>query len=405
VHERKNDASSFSIFHILYKYRWTKEKQMNAQVCNKDNNDNKIVFFSESIGTGGAEVYLHMLASGLSREQFDVRVAIPKNRVTEEFVTGLRLKGIKVDFIKRYNILNYFFYFRRNKPDYIHFNVPIPNIICCTTAILAGIIYSRSKLYVTEHMVPPGYKPHPIIQVLIRLLYAKLEMSITVSNKNKEALVNNFRLSKNKIKVIYNCIDINYITNYNREIVIELKRKFMLKDSSIVFGTVARLDTQKGHEFLINASKNVIREVPGSIFLFVGRGKLKDQLIQKINDNNLSEYYRLAGYQENLPEIFALIDIFVLPSISEGFPFAILEAMAARKPVIATNVGGVPEIITNNVNGILIEPMNSDALARAMILLAKDPKKRVCIAKMGYENIIKNYSLEKMILTTKEIYK
>ncbi len=399
------------MFRILSPYKSdinmhsTNEKQMNAQICSNTNKRKDLVLFTESIGTGGAEVYLQMLASGLSRGQFDIRVAIPKNKGTEEFVTGLRSKGIKVDFIKRYNILNYFFYFRKNKPDHIHFNVPIPNIICCTTAILTGIIYSRSKLYVTEHMVPPGYKPHPIIQILIRLLYAKLDMSITVSNKNKEALINNFRLSKNKIKVIYNCIDIDYIRNYNRDISRELKKKFSIKDSAIVFGTVGRLDTQKGHEFLINASKNVIREVPASLFLFVGRGKLKDQLIQKINDNNISEYYRLVGYQENLPEILALIDIFVLPSISEGFPFAVLEAMAAKKPVIATSVGGVPEIITNNVNGILVEPMDSDALAKAMILLAGDTKKRNYIAEMGFEKITENYSLEKMISTTEEIYK
>ena len=151
---------------------------------------------------------------------------------------------------------------------------------------------------------------------------------------------------------------------------------------------------------LINASKNVIKEVPQSIFLFVGRGNNKDQLMQKINENKMSEYYRLAGYQENLSEIFALIDIFVLPSISEGFPFAILEAMAANKPVIATNVGGVPEIITNNINGILVEPMDPDALAKAMIILAKDTKKRNHIAEKGFKKIRENFSLDKMILAT-----
>lgn len=364
-----------------------------------------IVFFTESTGIGGAEVYLKVLASSLNNDKFDIRVAIPKNIGTEKFVNELRSKGIKVDFIKKYNILNYFFYFRKNKPDYIHFNVPIPTIYCCTIAILAGIIYSRSRLFVTEHMVPSGYKPHPFIQVIIRLLYAKLDMSITVSNKNKEALINNYKFKKNKIKVIYNCIDIDYIKNYNRDISIELRKKFSISDSAIVFGTVGRLDTQKGHEFLINASKNVVLEVPDTIFLFVGRGKLKDQLIQKINDNKISEYYRLVGYQENLPEIFDLIDIFVLPSIIEGFPFAVLEAMAASKPVIATSVGGVPEIITDNVNGILVEPMNSDTLAKAMILLAKDSKKRKYFAEKGFEQITENYSLDKMISTTEEIYK
>ncbi len=376
---------------------------MNPRVPN--NKKENLVFFSETKNIGGAEVYLLLLASGLDKKLFNIRVAIPKSKGTSEFVNELRSKGIKVDFIKKYNILNNLLYFNKIKPDYIHFNVPVPSINSCMTAILAGIIYSRSKLYVTEHMVPPEYKPHFFTRLLIRLLYAKLEMSITVSNKNKESLIKNYKFPKNKIKVIYNCIDIEHITNYNRDIARELKNQFLISDSAIVFGTVGRLNPQKGHEYLINASKNVIKEVPQSLFLIVGRGENKEQLMQKINENKMSDYFRLAGYQEHLSEIFALIDIFVLPSISEGFPFVILEAMAANKPVIATNVGGVPEIITNNINGILVEPMDPDALARAMIMLAKDINKRNHIAEMGCKKIRENFSLEKMILATKEIYK
>lgn len=379
---------------------------MNAEIFKNNNNKKKnLILFSEAIYTGGAEVYLQILASGLIKEQFNVRVAIPQNKGTVGFVNELRSKGIKVDFIRKYNILNNLFYFRKNKPDHIHFNAPIPYIRSCMTSILAGIIYSRSKLYVTVHLVPLEYKPHPFMQLIIRSIYQKLDMLITVSNKNKEALIKNFKLPEDKIKVIYNCIDIDNIKNYNRDISRELRKKFSINDSSIVFGTVGRLDIQKGHEYLIDAAKNVIREVPDSLFLFVGRGKLKDQLIEKISDNNTIEHFRIAGYQENLPEIHAIIDIFVLPSISEGFPFAVLEAMAAKKPVIATNVGGVPEIITNNVNGMLVEPKDSDALARAMILLAKDIKKRNSIAETGHKTIIENFSLEKMISANKEIYK
>lgn len=365
----------------------------------------KLIFFSETTIPGGAEVYLQLLASGLSKERFNVRVAIPENKDNKSFVNELKSKGIKVDFIKRYNILNNLFYFRRNKPDYIHFNVPFPVIISCTTAILAAIIHGRSKLYATEHMVPPEYKPYPFTKLIKKFIYAKLDASITVSNKNKESLIKNFGLPENKIKVIYNCIDIDHIKNYNKDIVSELKHKFSISSSALVFGTVGRLHRQKGHEYLIDASKKVIENVPDSVFLFVGTGSLRNHLIQKLKDNNISEYFRFAGYQENLPEILALIDIFVLPSISEGLPFSVLEAMAAGKPVIVTNVGGVPEIITNNVDGILVEPMDSAALASAMIILGKDAKKRNYIAEMGHKKAAEIFSLEKMISKTEEIYR
>lgn len=378
---------------------------MKNSECKKINGKKNLIFFTEATYTGGAEIYLQMLALGLNNDQFNVRVAIPENKGTEEFVNELKSKGIKVDFIKKYNILDNLSYFIKNKPDYIHFNVPFPVIQCCTIAILAGMIYSKSKLYVTEHLVPMEYKPYPFTKLIIKFIYSKLDLSVTVSHKNKEALIRNFNLPENKIKVIYNCIDIDYIKNYNTGIVKELKDKFSINESALVFGTVGRLHRQKGHEYLINASKDVIEKIPNSLFLFVGRGGIEDQLIQKIKENNINDHFRLVGYQENLPEILALIDIFVLPSISEGLPFAILEAMAAKKPVIATNVGGVPEIITNNVNGILVEPMDPDALAEAMILLARDAKKRDNVAEMGHKRIIENFSIEKMISSTKEIYK
>lgn len=364
-----------------------------------------LIFFTETTGIGGAEVYLQVLALGLNKEKFDIRVAIPKNKGTEDFVNELRSKGIWVDYIRRYNILSNYLYFKKNKPDFIHFNVPFPIFFCCTTAILAGLFYSKSQLYVTNHLAPLEYRPNLFFRSIISYIYIKLNLLITVSNKNKEALIKNFDLPESKIKVIYNCVNIDSIVKYNREIVKDLKEKFSINDSSIVFGTVGRLHKQKGHQYLIDASKNVIEKVPNSVFLFVGTGSEKDQLVQKIEENKISYHFRIVGYQENLPEILALIDVFVLPSISEGFPFSILEAMAAGKPVIATNVGGVPEIITNNVDGILVEPRDPDALAKAMILLAKDKNKRDHIAEMGKKKIIENFSLEKMISMTEEIYK
>ncbi|MDO8726617.1 MAG: glycosyltransferase family 4 protein [Candidatus Methanoperedens sp.] len=373
----------------------------NKYSSNKNQRKN-LIFFTDSINTGGAEEYLKILAVGLSKE-FNVRVAIPKNKGTEIFVNELISKGVEVDFIGRFNFINNFLYFRKNKPDYIHFNLPYPTGFC-TGAIFSGVIYSKSKLYVTEHLAPPEYKPLPIYKLIKRIIYAKIDLAITVSAKNKDVLIKNFNLPKNKIKVVYNSINIDYIKNYNNETVQELKNKFTISESAIVFGTVGRLDRQKGHDYLINASKNVIRKVPEAIFLIVGRGKLKHQIRQKIKDNNIEKNFRLVGYQKDLPEIHALIDIFVLPSISEGFPFVLLEAMAAKKPVIATNVGGVSEIIMNYVNGIFVEPMDSEALSKAMLILATDKKKRTDFAEMGYNTVVLNFTLEKMISATKEIY-
>ncbi|MCX9085638.1 MAG: glycosyltransferase family 4 protein [Candidatus Methanoperedens sp.] len=364
-----------------------------------------LVFFTETTGIGGAEVYLKILALNLDKEQFDISVAIPKNEGTENFVNEMRSKGISVEYIKRYNFLSNYLYFKKNKPDIIHFNVPFPIFFCCTIAILAGSFYSRSKLFATIHLAPPDYRPNLFFRSIINFIYRKLAVLITVSNKNKKALITNFDLPEDQIKVIYNCVNIDSVAKYNKEIAKDLKDKFSINDSAIVFGTVGRLHKQKGHQYLIEASKKVIEKVPNSIFLFVGTGSEKDRLVHIIEENNIKEHFRFVGFQEDLPEILALIDIFVLPSISEGLPFALLEAMAARKPVIATNVGGVPEIITDHYNGIVVEPRDANGLANAMILLAKDENKRDQMAQMGYTKIIDTFSIEKMIKMTEQIYK
>ncbi len=363
-----------------------------------------LIFFTETTAIGGAEVYLQILALDLNKDQFNVRIALPNNKNTRDFAGELRSKGVQVDYIGKYNLLGNYFYFRRTKPDCIHFNIPMPVINCCTVAMLAGLAYSKSRLYATVHMIFPEYKPNMIIRTIMNLIYRKLDLIVTVSEKNKDVLVENFKLPVDQIKVIYNCVDIAYIKNFSKDIVISLRKKFSIKDSTLVFGTVARLDEQKGHEYLIEASRRVIVEVPDSIFLFVGKGKLKDRLISMIKEKSSPENFRMVGYQENLPEIFALIDIFILPSISEGLPFSVLEAMAAKKPVIATSVGGTPEIITNDVDGILVESRDADALAKAMLVLSKNKKKRDSLACTGERKILEVFSLERMISNTKEIY-
>lgn len=361
-----------------------------------------IIFFTDTIGIGGAEEYLKILASGLNKEKFNVRIAIPEHEATEEFVNDLRSIGVRIDFINKYNLVSNYFYFLKNKPDCIHFNLPFPNK--CISALLAGIIYSKSNLYITEHLVPQDYIPNKIIKVIKKYIYDKICLSITVSAKNKESLIKNFDLPEDKIKIVYNSVDIHPIENYDLNILNELRNKFAISDSSIVYGTVGRLNKQKGHQYLIEAAKKIIEKVPGSIFLIVGKGQLKDQLIQKTKDEDIYENFRFVGYQKNLPEILAIMDIFVLPSIAEGFPFALLEAMAAKKPIIATNVGGVTEIVENGVNGIVVEPMDPDALSTAILTLAVDAKKRMCFAEEGYKTILSNFTLEKMISSTEQIY-
>lgn len=120
--------------------------------------------------------------------------------------------------------------------------------------------------------------------------------------------------------------------------------------------TVGRLVPVKGHTYLIKAIQKVVKVIPEAKFLFVGDGELKSKLSEEIKSYDLQRNIFLLGARSDIATILSCINVFLLPSLNEGFGMVLIEAMAARKPVIATNVGGVPEVIINGTTGILVPP-------------------------------------------------
>ena len=144
------------------------------------------------------------------------------------------------------------------------------------------------------------------------------------------------------------------------------KREFLI-------GTLARLSPQKGIDTLVEAAKIVVASCPTARFVIGGTGPLESDLRTKIRDLRLEPYVRMPGFVEEVPEFLAGLDLYVLPSDSEGIGLAIIEAMAAGLPVVATRVGGVPEAVVDGETGFLVPPRQPKALAQAIVRLLVDP--------------------------------
>lgn len=171
-----------------------------------------------------------------------------------------------------------------------------------------------------------------------------------------------------------------------------------------VIGMVARLDLQKGFEYLLRAVSELCGKFPDLKVVIVGDGPDRAAIEKMIEEFGLQSSVVLAGQQSNMPGVYAAIDIFVLPSLNEGLPMTILEAMAASKPVVATKVGAIPKVIQHGENGFLVEPKDVDGLRNALASLLADPELCRRIGAKAHEWVSRNYTSEAMAVKYRQLY-
>lgn len=196
-----------------------------------------------------------------------------------------------------------------------------------------------------------------------------------------------------KITTIYNAIMPFDVSHIDREIV---RQKIGLKKDDVFFVAVGRLVYEKGHEFLVEAMSIVTKSDSRAVAGICGAGPLHDQLQAQIEKLNLHDKVKLLGQWDEIPELLAASDIFVLPSRWEGLPMALLEGMMAGLPVIATRVEGVDEVVQPGVHGLLV-PLESPAeLAQAILQLLRSPADRQLMGRAARERVLNSYTTDRM---------
>jgi glycosyltransferase involved in cell wall biosynthesis len=207
-----------------------------------------------------------------------------------------------------------------------------------------------------------------------------------------------------KVFLIPNGVEIKVFTEANQSLVEALAQEWKIRSHTPVIGTLARLHEQKGHSYLLDAVAQLRREIPDVKALVVGDGELRPSLEQRTQALRLSDSVIFTGTRRDVPEILALLDVFVLPSLWEGLPIALLEAMAAGLPVVATRVGGVPEVVVDGETGLLVPPRDPDALSEAILTLLQDPDLRQKMGQAGQERVREYFSVERMVEETEALY-
>jgi glycosyltransferase involved in cell wall biosynthesis len=213
---------------------------------------------------------------------------------------------------------------------------------------------------------------------LFRLALLLPDLVVTVSNEMRDKFIVDYGLRPERVITIHNGIDIEYFdklchSSKNRQ---PLREEWGLITSDFVVGFIGRLVTGKGLSDLLNAMRLVISQHNRCFLLIVGKGPRTNYLKRKVKELGIEANVIITGYRSDIPEILSEIDVLTLPSLSEGLPLSVIEAMAAEKAVIATPVGGIREIIVSGETGLLIEPKNPEAIANAISQLLNNKKLR-----------------------------
>jgi len=170
------------------------------------------------------------------------------------------------------------------------------------------------------------------------------------------------------------------------------KKGFFKNEKGPVIGTISRIAPEKGHEYLIQAMPEIIDAFPTTRLKIVGTGPLMEDMKALAKDLGLERVIQFTGFVEDLNSEFSTMDVFVLPSLTEGFPLSLQEAMAAKIPVAASAVGGIPELIDHGITGLLFSPKDSDEIAHSMIELLSDFEKAKQMGERGWEKVTTTFS-------------
>ncbi|HWK09466.1 MAG TPA: glycosyltransferase [Vicinamibacterales bacterium] len=184
----------------------------------------------------------------------------------------------------------------------------------------------------------------------------------------------------------------------------DLHAEFWLPHHAPIVGNVAALVPHKGQTHLIEAAALVVRKVPDARFVIAGEGDLRPSLERLIKERRLEKHVFLAGFRPDVLSVHKAFDIFAMSSVTEGLGTSVLDAMACAKPVVATAAGGIPEAVVDGVTGVLVEPRDHDAMARALIALLADEDARTRMGAAGLRRVRDEFSIERLVRETLRVY-
>ncbi len=358
----------------------------------------RIVHVAGSAEWGGGERYLELLARGLDRDRFALAVVLPAAGPFVERLVRLRVPAHVVDLgrlVAPSAVARLAATLRRLAPDIVQSHGARSNFY----ARLAVALLRGPRHISTVHNSLRAYP----VSTPRRLLYRSLDRATLPLTTRvlcvARALTRDYRAPTTVIPNGVALDELDLGRGKGRVVRGELGL-----GAEPVVGFVGRLTSQKDPVTFLEAITAIRREVPAVRGLVVGDGPLRADVERAVGRLGLSSHCALVGARPDVPALLDAVDVFVLSSVSEGFPFVVLEAMAMACPVVATAVDGVTEIVEDGVSGVLVPPGDPAAIARATVDLLTHPDRARALGTAGRTRVAQHFSLQSMVRRTQELY-
>jgi len=236
---------------------------------------------------------------------------------------------------------------------------------------------------------------------LARVKYRQFFHVVAISDKIHQVLLNE-GISEEHSSCIHSAVDIeNWQLPRDRE---WFREEFGIESDKKIVAVIAQLIPRKGHRYLIEAIPKILKKLPNARFLFLGKGPLRDELETLCREKGVTGQVLFAGFRKDLPRIMPCIDLVVHPALMEGLGVSLLQAAACGVPIVGTQAGGIPEIVRDGLNGYLIAPAASSALADAAVAILGNTELSQAMGKNGRELVHRNFSVQAMVNAYREIY-
>jgi len=366
----------------------------------------RILHITTGGSVGGIEKHILSIIKGLSNKyEFTVTFfnemaeeassMVPLYKGAGAGVVNLEAKR-KVDF---YSVCRLLKLIKKGKFDLLHVHSIQAGLLGGIFARLLSIPVIATLHNMEEALTKPNWA------LLTGLVYRKFSRVICISKGVRKFVLEKTLIPPNKCEVVYYGIDIRNTFSFAGS-EMGIRNEFGISENTLLIGTVARLAPQKGHKYLIHAAPKIRRKISNFHILFVGHDdrSIRMALEGEVKRLGVDDLVTFAGFRDDISNIISSIDLFVLPSLWEGFGLVLLEAMQAGKPTVATNVGPIPEVVINGETGLLVPPENAEELAEAIVRLAEDRDLACRMGEAGKKRLEDHFSLKGMLEQIEAIY-
>lgn len=356
-----------------------------------------VLHLSSTSGPGGAEMIFSHLAASIDRSRVRSIACLFRPGWLKDRCDGL---GITTHVLGMNGMFDWGWVrdclklVRRENVALIHAHEFTANTYGTLVARLADI-----PLVATVH--GKSYYCDKLRRRLAYRMVGRHATMVAVSEDLKRFLVKEVGVRPERIKVVYNGVN---VPQSHGSTDASFRSELGLRSEDPVIGTVGSLYPVKGHKYLIEAAHLVLKNFPRTTFLIIGRGELEVSLKEQARELGLGAQVRFLGLRHDVPKLLPLMDVFIMPSLSEGLSLALLEAMAAGLPVVVTNVGGNPELVLDGETGYLVPPCDPEALASRLIVLLQDRVHAKRLGQNGRQRVLQHFSLPKMVDNYQQLY-